>query len=100
MSDTKSKSNAAIACGDMKVNEDGKGIIIDQGSYGPSKNEINQLTGIEIKFDEECIVTNETKDGKTAMIDKKTGKLIGYLEEDGTVRRKLEDIDKKQSKER
>ena len=37
MSDTK-KSNAAIACGDMKLKDDGKGIIIDQGNYGPSKN--------------------------------------------------------------
>ena len=52
MSDTK-KSNAAIACGDMKLKDDGKGIIIDQGNYGPSKNEINQLAGMEIKFDEE-----------------------------------------------
>ena len=94
MSDAKNKSNAAIACGDMKVKDDGKGIIIDQGNYGPSKNEINQLAGMEIKFDEECIVTNETKNGKTAMIDKKTGALLGYLDEDGTIRRKLENKDK------
>ena len=93
MSDTKNKSNAAIACGDMKLRDDGKGIIIDQGNYGPSKNEINQLAGMEIKFDEECIVTNEN--GKIAMIDKNTGELIGHLEGDGALRRKLEEKDKK-----
>ena len=93
MSDTKNKSNAAIACGDMKLRDDGKGIIIDQGNYGPSKNEINQLAGMEIKFDEECIVTNEN--GKITMIDKNTGELIGHLEGDGALRRKLEEKDKK-----
>lgn len=97
MSDTK-KSNPAIACGDVKLTEDEKTILIDQGNYGPSKNEINQLAGMEIKFDEECIVTNETPNGKNAMIDKKTGALIGYLEGDGTLRRKLENIDKKKQK--
>lgn len=91
MSDTK-KSNAAIACGDMKF--DGKGIIIDQGNYGPSKNEINQLAGMEIEF-KECIVTNETPNGTTAMIDKNTGEPIGDLEGDGTLKRKLEEKDKK-----
>lgn len=96
MSDTK-KSNAAIACGDMKLKDDGKGIIIDQGNYGPSKNEINQLAGMEIKFDEECIVMNETPNGTIAMIDKNTG-LIGYLEGDGTLKRKLEEKDKKDKK--
>lgn len=95
MSDTKNKSNAAIACGDMKVKDNGKGIIIGQENYGPSKNDINQLAGMEIKFDEECIVTNETPNGTIAMIDKNTGELIGYLEGDGTLKRKLEEKDKK-----
>ena len=98
MSDTKNKSNAAIACGDMKLKDDGKGIIIDQGNYGPSKNEINQLAGMEIKFDEECIVTNETPNGTIAMIDKNTGE-ITYISqansEYGTLKRKLEEKDKK-----
>ena len=95
MSDTKNKSNAAIACGDMKLRDDGKGVSIDQEKYGPSKNDINQLAGMEIKFDEECIVTNETENGNIAMIDKNTGKLIGYLEGDGVLERKLEEKDKK-----
>lgn len=93
MSDTK-KSNAAIACGDMKLKDDGKGIIIDQGNYGPSKNEINQLAGMEIEF-KECIVTNETPNGTPTMIDKNTGEPIGHLEGDGTLKRKLEEKDKK-----
>ena len=99
MSDTKNKSNAAIACGDMKLKDDGKGIEQGNYGYGPSKNEINnQLEGMEIKFDEECIVTNETPNGKTAMSDKKTGALIGYLEGDGTLREKLKNMDKKKQK--
>ena len=95
MSDTKNKSNAAIACGDMKLKDNGKGIIIDQGNYGPSKNEINQLAGMEIKFDEECIVTNENQNGTIAMIDKNTEELIGHLEGDGALKGKLEKKDKK-----
>ena len=50
---------------------------------------------MEIKFDEECIVTNENQNGTIAMIDKNTGELIGYLEGDGTLKRKLEEKDKK-----
>ena len=95
MSDTRNKSNTAIACGDIKLK--GKGIIIDQGKYGPSRNDINQLAGIKIKFGEEneCIVTNETETGEVAMIDKKTGELISYLEGDGDIGKKLDRMDKK-----
>lgn len=100
MSDTKNKSNAAIACGDMKIKEDGKGIILDQENYGPSKNEINQLAGMEIKFEEECIITNETENGEIAVIDKKTGSIIGHIDANGTINRKLEAMDKKQERER
>lgn len=59
MSETKKrKGNAAIACGDVKTNEDNKGIIIEQGTYSPSKNEVNQLAGMEIiAYDNK--VTNE-----------------------------------------
>lgn len=93
MSDTKNKSNTAVACGELKTDEK-KVISIENGLYGPSKNEINQLAGMEIKFDEESIVTNETPDGRTAMIDKKTGNVIGYLDSDGTINRKLTEQDR------
>ena len=101
MSDTKKKSNAAIACGDMKFNADGRSIILDQGNYGPSRDDINQLAGMEIEFgdDKECIITNETSDGKTAVIDPKTGDIIGYLDSDGTLNRKLANIDKENARE-
>ena len=49
MSETIKKRNAAIACGEMK--QEGKGIIVEQGNYGPSKNEIINLAGMEIKVE-------------------------------------------------
>lgn len=97
MSDTKNKSNTAVACGELKTDEK-KIISIEHGAYGPSKNEINQLAGKEIKFDEESTVTNETPDGRTAMIDKKTGNVIGYLDGDGTLNRKLAEMDRKEQR--
>ena len=64
MSETrKNEKNTAIACGEMK--QSGKGIIIEQGSYGPSKNEINSLAGIEIKVE-----------GYEIICDEKTGKIL------------------------
>lgn len=100
MSETnnKTKNNPAIACGDIKLDEK-EGIILDQGKYGPSKTEINQLAGMEIKFEEESMVTNETEDGRIAMMDKKTGTIMGYLDDDGTINRKLTEMDKKKARE-
>ena len=102
MSETNKKTNnkRAIACGDMKL-VDGKELVLDQENYSPSRQEVNQLAGMEIKFDEanECTVTNETPDGRVAVLDKSTGKVIGYLEGDGTVSRKLEAKDKEAKKE-
>ena len=101
MSETnkETKNNKAIACADMKL--EGKKIILDQAKYGPSRSEVNLLAGMEIKFDKanECTVTNETPDGRLAVLDKSTGKVIGYLEGDGTVKRKLEAKNKADNKE-
>ena len=103
MSETnrKTESNFTPACGDFKANENKKEITVEQGKYGPSRKEVNQLAGMEIKFDEttECTVTNETPDGRVAILDKSTGKVIGYLEGDGTISRKLEAKDREAKKE-
>lgn len=71
MSETrKNERNPAIACGEMKQRE--KGIIIEQGNYGPSKNEINNLAGMEIKVEGYEIVFDE-KSGKILRVqDKRT----------------------------
>ena len=64
MSETNKKlGNTAIAYGDMKAQENG--IIIDQGNYGPSKNEINNLAGMEIKVE-----------GYEIVFDEKSGELL------------------------
>lgn len=60
---------------------------------------VNSIPGIPMEIEtESSIFTNETKDGKTAVIDKKSGTIIGYLDKNGTVNRKLEEIDRKQEK--
>ena len=64
MSETNNKKkNPAIACGEMKQQE--KGIVVEQGNYGPSKNEINNLAGMEIKVE-----------GYEIVVDEKTGKIL------------------------
>ena len=66
MSETNKKiRNTAIAYGDMKAKENGKEIIIEQGNYGPSKNEINSLAGMEIKVE-----------GYEIVFDEKSGKIL------------------------
>ena len=98
MSETnkKTKNNPAIACADIKT--DGKQLIIEQGKYGPSRDDINELAGIEIKL-EDATVTNETPEGRIAVRDEKTGDVIGYLDNDGTIKRKLGEIDKSKKEE-
>lgn len=97
MSETSKKSgNAAIACGDMKAKEDSKGIIIEQGNYGPSKNEINNLAGMIIEAKENT-VTNELN-GKVSRIDK-NGKKFPVEAHYTTIGKKLEEIDRKQRKD-
>lgn len=95
MSDTnKSNKQLTAAAGELKTDKN-KSITIKKGVYGPSKDEIN-LAGQEIRFDEECIVKDEN--GKNAMFDKKTGKLIGYLDDDGTLRRKINSKEKREER--
>ena len=83
MSETMKKRNAAIACGDMKAAE--KEIIIEQGNYGPSKNEIINLAGMEIKVEGYEIVLDE-KSGKVLRV--KDNRTIGEVIDDRR-RRKL-----------
>ena len=95
MSDTnKSNKQLTAAAGELKTDKN-KSITIEKGVYGPSKDEIN-LAGQEIRFDEECIV--KVENGKNAMFDKKTGKLIGYLDDDGTLRRKINSEEKREER--
>ena len=97
MSDTK-KSNKQLtaAAGELKT-DNNKSITIEKGVYGPSKDEIN-LAGQEIRFDEECKCIVKVENGKNAMFDKKTGKLIGYLDDDGTLRRKINSKEKREER--
>lgn len=96
MSETSKKSgNTAIACGDMKAKEDGKGIIIEQGNYGPSKNEINNLAGMEIKVEGYEIVFDE-KSGKILRV--KDNRTISEIIDDKN-RRKIMEAMKKQEKD-
>ena len=95
MSDTnKSNKQLTAAAGELKTDKN-KSITIEKGVYGPSKDEIN-LAGQEIRFDEECIV--KVENGKNAMFDKKTGSLIGYLDDDGTLRRKINSKEKREER--
>ena len=64
MSETrKNKKNTAIAYGRMK--QEDKGITIEQGNYGPSREEVNNLAGLEIKVE-----------GYEIIFDEKTGKVF------------------------
>ena len=95
MSDTnKQNKQLTAAAGELKTDKN-KSITIEKGVYGPSKDEIN-LAGQEIRFDEECIV--KVENGKNAIFDKKTGKLIGYLDDDGTLRRKINSKEKREER--
>lgn len=61
---------------------------------------IDDVPGIPMEIEPgDFIITNETEDGRTKVIDKKTGKLMGYLDSDGTLNRKLNEKDKKAREE-
>lgn len=60
---------------------------------------INNIPGIPMEIPmENDVITNETKDGR-AVVKDKNGKIIGYLDPDGTLNRKLAEIDKKKARE-
>ena len=93
MSETKNipeKTLNYVACG---IDEEIKILAANEQN-------IDGVPGIPLVIEaEDFTVTNETKDGRTEVINTKTGELIGYLEEDGTLNRKLEEMDKIQGKE-
>ena len=69
MSETrKRRKNPAIACCNMIA---GKEIVVNQGKFGPSQNDINNLAGMEIKVEGYQIIVNES--GKVLRVkDKRT----------------------------
>ena len=73
---------------------------IERVTENEHKANVNNIPGIPMEIEpEDFIVTNETEDGRTAVIDKKTGKIMGYLDSDGTLNRKLDEIDRKKARE-
>lgn len=101
MSETKNKSkevpNNVI---DYIVYGTEKGLNIEVTGKNEQNANVNDIPGIpmEIKA-EDATITNETKDGEVHVIDKKTGKVIGILEKDGTIARNLREEDKKEARE-
>lgn len=96
MSETNNKKrNAAIAYGEMK--ESDKGIVIEQGNYGPSKNEINNLAGMEIKVEGYEIVLDE-KSGKLLRVQ--DNRTINEIIDDKNRRKILEAMKKKDKNEK
>ena len=93
MSET--KRNPAIACGDMKAKKEEKGIIIEQGTYGPAKKDIINLAGMEIKVEGYEIILDE-KSGKLLRV--KDNHTIGEIINDKTHRKIMEAM-KNQEKE-
>ena len=87
------KKNPAIACGEMKQEE--KGIVIEQGNYGPSRDDINGLAGMEIKVEGYEIVFDE-KSGKLLRV--KDNRTINEILADDK-KRKIMKVLKKQEKE-
>ena len=79
MSDTKNNNNPAIACADLKYDERGNRIAVEQGNYGPSKNEINSLAGMEIKVE-----------GFEIVKDEKTGKIL-RIKDNRTINEVIDD---------
>ena len=94
MSETIRKTgDPRIACGDVKTREDSKGIIIEQGTYGPSKNEINNLAGMEIKVEGYEIIFDE-KSGKLLRV--KDNRTLSEITDDKNRRKIMEAMNKKE----
>ena len=59
-------------------------------SESKSQDAVHMIPGIPMEIPVgECTITNETPDGRIQVIDKETGNVIGYLDSDGTLNRKL-----------
>ncbi len=100
MSDTKkSKEVPNNIIGYMVYGIDEK-LKIDNVRGNKQEANIDNIPGIPMEIGvEENIITNETPDKRIAVKDKKTGKIIGYLDKNGKISRKLEEMDK-ESKEK
>ena len=60
---------------------------------------VHNVPGIPMEISAvDCTITNETPDGRTAVLDN-AGNIIGYLDGDGTLNRKLAEIDKNKARE-
>ena len=87
MSDTNKISDRAIAYGDIKANEKGE-IALEQGKYGPSKVEVNELAGMNIPFGLEKKCKIERNPDGTIRVNGKTITLDKY--NDNTLSAKIE----------
>ena len=96
MSDTNNKKNPAIACADLRYDEKGNRIAVEQGNYGPSKSEINNLAGMEIQVEGFEIIKDE-KTGKILRI--KDNRTINEVIDDKHRRLIEEALKKKEEKE-
>ena len=60
-----------------------------------SQKAVHNIPGIPMEISAvDCTITNETPDGRAQVVDKETGKVIGYLDSDGTLNRKLAEKDR------
>lgn len=75
MSDTNKSRNTAIACGNMKE-ENGR-IIIEEGKYGPSKQDLLDLAGMEITCDTHTF--EQAQNGEVVRVNQNGEKLPGKV---------------------
>lgn len=75
MSDTKKSRNTAIACGNMKE-ENGR-IVIEEGKYGPSKQDLLNLAGMEIICDTHTF--EQEKNGEIIRVNSQGEKMPGKV---------------------
>lgn len=79
MSETNNKSNTAIACGNLKTDSK-KSISIQYGTYGPTKNDLINLAGIDITCGGTYKIEKDPKTGKILRIQ--DGRTISEMQKD------------------
>ena len=79
MSDKKNKSNTAIACGNLKTDSE-KSISIEYGTYGPAKNDLINLAGIDITCGGTYKIEKDPKTGKILRV--KDGRTLSEMQKD------------------